>query len=190
MDQVEKEIYDIWRGVKKRCGLSESGYEKLDRTSYKIKEIKLDPTWFSFETFKRDMGARPSLKHSVDRIENDKGYGPTNCKWSTYKEQACNRDTNVWLEYRGQKKTLGQWAEDLNIPFNTFRSRVESVFKVKRLKNQQIEQLNKETGEVLNTFENGDDASKTSLVSQAAIRKCLCGHNASAGGFKWRYLKE
>lgn len=136
------------------------------------------------------MGLRPNPWSSVDRTDNSKGYGPTNCKWSTPKEQAANRDTNVWLEYRGERKTISQWAEQLNMPFNTFRARMDSLFEGKRPKGQRIQQLDPITSTLLRTFVNGKEASEQTNISQSAIRKCLCGHNATAGGFKWQYLKE
>lgn len=190
MDKDTKEIYDIWRGVKRRSGLSSSGYSKLSTSYYEKNKVTLDEAWLNFETFKQDMGLRPSKDHSVDRINNLLGYSKTNCRWATKKEQAVNRSTNVWLEYRGKRKTVSQWAEELDMPFGTFQARVEALFANKRPKNQKIVQKDKVTGVILNIFENGKEAMKVSKVSQSAIRKCLCEHNATAGGFKWVYFKE
>jgi hypothetical protein len=45
----------------------------------------------SFEDFYQDMGPKPKLGYSLDRINNNKNYSPDNCKWSTWTEQANNR---------------------------------------------------------------------------------------------------
>lgn len=54
---------------------------------------------------------------TLDRIDNDRDYSPTNCRWITLTEQANNRSTNRFLEYNGEKDTMANWARRLNIPY-------------------------------------------------------------------------
>lgn len=105
--------YNVWRAMKKRCSLKSSqGYQR-----YGGRGITVCDEWEnSFQAFYRDMGPRPSPSHSIDRIDNDKGYSPENCRWATIYDQANNKSNNVLLTYQGEKRTLAQCAQALNLP--------------------------------------------------------------------------
>lgn len=57
--------------------------------------ITIDPSWETFEGFYADMGPRPSLDHSLDRIDNDGPYCKANCRWATTLTQNQNQRSNV-----------------------------------------------------------------------------------------------
>ena len=77
--------YTIWSGIRTRC------QRNSGRTDYH--SIKISEEWAeSFDKFIRDMGYRPSLKHSVDRKDNSRGYRKHNCRWALPWEQARNRN--------------------------------------------------------------------------------------------------
>ena len=78
----------------------------------------------SFEAFFADMGERPSPQHSLDREDNEKDYGPSNCRWATRREQMRNRTVNVHLTVHGQTMTLVEASEKYGIPYTTLRMRV------------------------------------------------------------------
>lgn len=63
-----------------------------------------------FEKFLAHIGPRLSPRHSVDRIDNDKGYEPGNVRWATQSEQMKNTRKNVRLTVQGKTLTLRQWA--------------------------------------------------------------------------------
>ncbi len=80
--------------------------------------------WHVFENFLTDIGQPPSPKHSLERIDNSKGYEPGNCKWATRKEQALNRRDNHLLNFRGQVHTITEWAEVLGLSRNAIYIRL------------------------------------------------------------------
>lgn len=144
----------------------------------------------SLEEFINDMGPRPSKQHSVDRIDNTLGYYKENCRWATSKEQMNNQDRNLFVEYAGKRLTYAQWADELNLDWKLFKRRVDRLFLGKESvepRGQQVVQKDKE-GNTIDIFKSVKEASGTTTVTQAAIRKCLCKHNKSAGGFLWEYL--
>lgn len=80
--------YAVWSSMKRRC--SERAGAK-DRELYFDRGIRVCPRWERFEAFYADMGPRPSATHSLDRVDNDRGYEPDNCRWATPVQQANNR---------------------------------------------------------------------------------------------------
>jgi hypothetical protein len=80
--------------------------------------IKVCERWEDFETFAKDMGQRPAGA-TLERIENDGHYCPSNCRWATRQEQARNRSSNRIISFRGRSQTLAAWSEELGLSKNT-----------------------------------------------------------------------
>jgi hypothetical protein len=91
--------YGVWTSMKERCSAPNS----KDWPRYGGRGIKVCDEWINdFERFFRDMGPRPSKKHSIDRIDNEKGYEPGNCRWATAIEQASNTRTTSFVTIKGE----------------------------------------------------------------------------------------
>jgi hypothetical protein len=103
--------YNVWSTLVQRCT------NRNDRNwgNYGGRGITVTKRWRVFENFLEDMGCRPSPKHSIDRINNDKGYSKRNCRWATREEQSRNRRGNVFITVRGKTLCLTDWASNLGV---------------------------------------------------------------------------
>lgn len=114
--------YAAWAGIKQRCLNKKNRFYK----NYGGRGITVCARWLnSFDNFCADMGPRPSPKHSIERVNNDLGYSPENCKWATKFEQTRNTRRNVILEYNGESKCLTDWALSVGIKDATLDCRIK-----------------------------------------------------------------
>jgi hypothetical protein len=88
--------FKSWCSMKSRClNKNNRGYK-----NYGARGIKVCERWVeSFSNFFEDMGLAPSPNHSIDRIDVNGNYEPSNCKWATWKEQASNRRNNIYIDF-------------------------------------------------------------------------------------------
>lgn len=143
----ESKEYRAWHGIKSRCYQPSTYAYKW----YGARGIKICEKWKNdFLAFLSDVGCAPTPNHSIDRIDSNGNYEPGNCRWIPIKEQQKNQTSNVYLEYKGQKRIQSDWARILDcryhsiwahlqkgFPFKTFAERAEKrqlkkleVFKV------------------------------------------------------------
>ncbi len=113
--------YKAWLSMKRRC-LDSNDKRYHD---YGGRGIIICHQWVnSYETFLKDIGRAPSIKHSLDRIKVNGNYNPRNCKWSTVIEQQNNMRSNVIITYNDKTQTLAQWCRELGLKYGTIRTRL------------------------------------------------------------------
>lgn len=115
-------LTSVYYDMLKRChDPKNKGYEK-----YGAKGIYVCEEWrndcSSFYKWAKDNGYKEGL--TIDRIDNNKGYSPDNCRWTTWKVQTVNRRCTRWILFKGQKKTLKEWSETLNISYQVLADRI------------------------------------------------------------------
>ena len=112
-------IYKVWAGMLQRCNNPKNKRYK----NYGGRGIKVCKRWDKFENFYADMDERPEGL-TIERIDNDGNYEPSNCKWATRKENSRNTRTNRIIKYEGISRCLSAWAEELGINKGTLKNRL------------------------------------------------------------------
>lgn len=114
----------IWQQMVNRCTHPNHSAYGL----YGARGIKVCDRWReSFETFCEDMGPRPSLRHSIDRIDVNGNYEPGNCRWATPKEQGRNRRDNRVVSAFGREQCMSAWAEERGVANNLIKDRIDRL---------------------------------------------------------------
>lgn len=110
-----------WCAMRARCT-----NPKNDRYArYGGRGVRVCQRWLdSFEAFLADVGPRPSPRHTLDRKNGDGDYEPGNCRWATSEEQAANRSNNRVIAWRGEQRTLAEWARHLGMTASRLQSRL------------------------------------------------------------------
>lgn len=112
--------YKSWCGMKDRC--YNSNNTKFYR--YGGRGITICDKWrVSFQAFFDDLGPKPDLSYSLERVNLDGNYEPSNCIWASPKTQSNNRRTNHSITFNGKTQNLTAWARELGINHQTLAER-------------------------------------------------------------------
>lgn len=115
-------VYQIWCSIIQRCTNPKCAGWK----NYGGRGISICERWKRFDNFIADMGERPSTKHSIDRIDNDGSYEPSNCRWATRKEQSRNKRGVRMLTANGTTQCVRDWAATLGVSDHKVRFRIKN----------------------------------------------------------------
>lgn len=118
--------YRAWINMKTRCSDPSTPYWHL----YGGRGIKICDRWLSYENFLADMGCRPAGKYSLDRIDVNGDYEPSNCRWTDHTTQSRNKQYHHYVTLNGVQMTLAQAVEKTGLLYNTVLRRLERGWKL------------------------------------------------------------
>ena len=107
--------------MRARCGNRKTpGYER-----YGGRGISVCSQWSDFDVFLADVGPRPGPDFSIDRIDNDGNYEPSNVRWATRHQQNRNKRSTKRITLNGGTKCLVDWSRELDLPVTTIITRMK-----------------------------------------------------------------
>lgn len=191
-------LYIRWKHIKQRCyNPNDSGYKNYGGRGIKVCEEWLDKeTGFkNFYNWSINNGYREDL--SIDRINNDGNYEPTNCRWTTRKIQNNNTRHLHKITYKNETHTLIEWSEILGIKLTTLSARIntrhlpiEKAFLPTIDRRKKVNQYD-EKGVFIKMWDSMADIEKQLGINSGHICKC-CKSKArkTVRGYIWRYADE
>lgn len=120
-------LYAVWKMMRQRC----LNPRNKDYQWYGGSGISICKRWEKFENFVTDMGLRPE-GGTLERINGNKNYTPSNCRWASIQEQQRNRRDMRPLTLSGRTQLSTDWAVELGIPKSTICNRLKNGWSVER----------------------------------------------------------
>lgn len=112
---IDMPEYSSWRNMLRRC-------ENPKHQSYKDyggRGISVCDRWHSFAAFFTDLGRKPSVDHTIERLEVNGNYEPGNCVWLPRPQQSANRRNAVWVTHGGVRMHAGEYARTIGVSRRT-----------------------------------------------------------------------
>lgn len=203
-EQKHSFLYTTWRGMKQRC--KDKGFAKY--ACYGGRGITICDEWdnnyISFYNWAIANGASKQL--TLDRIDVNGNYEPSNCRWVDNATQQRNKQYNRYLEYNGVKKLLREWAEELDIPYDTIRHRLDhygytvaeslgfelhksTSHKERPWARKKVIQYSLNGG-FIREWDSLYDIRRELGFSEHSVRQCCAGYTLTSYGYKWKFKGE
>lgn len=128
---TDSRLYGVWEDMKSRC----SGNGDLNhKKNYYNRGIRVCDEWEKFENFynwaiengyKEDLYESGRNKVTIDRINNDGNYEPSNCRFITHQENQYNKRTTIYVDYNGNKENLLELSNHIHLNKKTLYTRIK-----------------------------------------------------------------
>ena len=130
-----RKLYGVWTSMRSRCrNKNHKLYEH-----YGGRGITICKEWDDFDAFRtwalENGYVENDNRHkcTLDRIDVNGNYEPSNCRWATVQEQLNNTRRNTLIEYNGETHTLREWADIAGINYSTFCNRWVRGWSIERM---------------------------------------------------------
>jgi hypothetical protein len=116
----KKPWYGSYRSMMDRCYREKN----CNYNRYGARGIRVCEEWHNIENFEKWVEENPYFEGAtLDRIDVNGDYEPSNCRWTTMKEQCNNRSNTLYITYNGETHTISEWAEITGINRSTLNNR-------------------------------------------------------------------
>ena len=138
--ETDSRLYNIWCGMKRRCN---NPYDNAYHC-YGARGICVCDDWMqSYEVF-RDWALQNGYSDSlsIDRIDYNGNYEPSNCRWTDSVGQANNRSTNLFITYNNETHSAMEWARIYDIPYQRLIQRIHYGWDFEKIITQEPRKIN------------------------------------------------
>lgn len=111
-----------WRAMHNRCTNANQPNFKF----YGARGVTVCERWRHFKNFLEDMGPRPP-GCTLDRVDPNRGYDPSNCRWATSEEQHANQQNLCLVTFNGKTQSIRRWAAEVGLPYHTVKQRIRKL---------------------------------------------------------------
>jgi hypothetical protein len=190
--QHKSPTYSCWMSMISRC----HNPKRAAFADYGGRGIIVCNRWrYSFDAFLEDLGERPSLSHSIGRMNNDGNYEPGNCRWETQSEQNRNKRNNHVIRHENESMTIAEWAERTGLSFSVISYRLREGWAVADALETTASKFNslryKDRGRVTKTLTMGGETMTIAAWSRrTGISTCTLAARKKSGWPDERSLTE
>lgn len=142
-------LHHVYYGMVSRCYNPKNPSYKF----YNPKGITVCEEWLTdyskFREWALENGydySKSRKEQSLDRIDNSKGYSPSNCRWVSHSENCKNTSRNIWLTYNGKTMLISDWSKETGIPYNTLLERFKKGKSIEEIFCTEIRSFQSNTG--------------------------------------------
>jgi hypothetical protein len=129
-------LYSVWRGLRQRCNNPKhASYHNYGGRGITVceewdKSFQAFYDWSYANGYSTENQKDEKLKLTIDRIDNNGNYEPSNCRWVDRKTQTRNMRTTRFITFNGQNKSVSEWCEIYGIKLQTFNTRIRNGWSI------------------------------------------------------------